>query len=98
MQTDKPQPEKPQRRTDGIAREAERREMTGVPLSTWHVMQNQGKAPKPVRLGLRSVGWLASVRRRPQVGLMSWGDQAASAVRLGGCQFQGRRSVIRLAG
>lgn len=48
------------RRQDGIAREAERREMTGVPLSTWHVMQNQGKAPKPVRLGLRSVGWLRS--------------------------------------
>jgi prophage regulatory protein len=58
MLIEKPLPDKPQRRTDGIAREAERREITGVPLSTWHVLQNQGRAPKPVRLGPRSVGWL----------------------------------------
>jgi prophage regulatory protein len=53
-----PQPENPQRRTEGIAREAERREITGVPQSTWRVMQDKGLAPKPVRLGPRSVGWL----------------------------------------
>ena len=47
-------------RQDGIAREAERREITGVPQSTWRVMQDQGLAPKPVRLGPRSVGWLRS--------------------------------------
>jgi prophage regulatory protein len=58
MPTDKPHPEKPQRRTDGVAREAERREITGVPQSTWRVMQDKGLAPKPVRLGPRSVGWL----------------------------------------
>jgi prophage regulatory protein len=58
MLIEKPLPDKPQRGTDGIAREAERREITGVPQSTWRVMQDQGKAPKPVRLGLRSVGWL----------------------------------------
>ena len=61
----------PHRRTDGIAREAERREITGVPLSTWHVMQNQCKAPKPVRLGPRSVGWLRSE-------LLSWVEDRAA--------------------
>jgi prophage regulatory protein len=54
MQTEK----SPHRRADGIAREAERREITGVPQSTWRVMQDKGLAPKPVRLGPRSVGWL----------------------------------------
>jgi prophage regulatory protein len=48
------------RRTDGIAREAERREITGIPSSSWYVLQAQGLAPKPVRLGPRSVGWLRS--------------------------------------
>jgi prophage regulatory protein len=48
------------RRTDGIAREAERREITGVPSSSWYVLQGQGLAPKPVRLAARSVGWLRS--------------------------------------
>ena len=46
------------RRTDGIAREAERREITGIPTTTWYVLQGQGLAPKSVRLGERSVGWL----------------------------------------
>ena len=41
----------PHRRTDGIAREAERREITGIPTTTWYVLQGQGLAPKPVRLG-----------------------------------------------
>jgi prophage regulatory protein len=50
--------EKPQRRTDGIAREAERREITGIPSSSWYVLQGQGLVPKSVRLGERSVGWL----------------------------------------
>ena len=45
-------------RRDGIAREAERREITGVPQSTWRVMQSNGTAPLPVCLGARSVGWL----------------------------------------
>ena len=57
--------ERQQRRTDGIAREAERCEITGVPQSTWRVMQDKGLAPKPVRLGPRSVGWLRTE-------LLSW--------------------------
>jgi predicted DNA-binding transcriptional regulator AlpA len=44
-------------RTDGIAREAERRVITGVPTSSWYLLQEKGLAPKPVRLGPRSVGW-----------------------------------------
>ena len=68
MQTEKSKREKPQpRRTDGIAREAERHEITGVPQSTWRVMQDQGEAPKPVRLGPRSVGWLRAE-------LLAWVD------------------------
>jgi predicted DNA-binding transcriptional regulator AlpA len=44
-------------RTDGICREAERRAITGVPTSSWYLLQEKGLAPKPVRLGPRSVGW-----------------------------------------
>jgi predicted DNA-binding transcriptional regulator AlpA len=45
----------------GIAREALRRELTGVPTSTWYELQAKGLAPKPIRLGgPRSVGWLVS--------------------------------------
>ena len=50
MQTNKPK---------GVAREARRYELTGVPTSTWYDLQNAGLAPKPIRLGgPRSVGWL----------------------------------------
>jgi predicted DNA-binding transcriptional regulator AlpA len=54
MQPSKPQPIQ---RTDGICREAERRAITGVPTSSWYALQEKGLAPKPVRLGPRSVGW-----------------------------------------
>jgi predicted DNA-binding transcriptional regulator AlpA len=52
-------PNKPQpiQRTDGICREAERRAITGVPTSSWYLLQEKGLAPKPVSLGPRSVGW-----------------------------------------
>src|SRR5262245_58179253 len=46
-----------QRITDGICRETERRAITGVPTSSWYALQGKGLAPKPVRLGPRSVGW-----------------------------------------
>jgi prophage regulatory protein len=49
MQADKPK---------GIAREALRHELTGVPTSTWYDLQAKGLAPKPVPLGTRSRGWL----------------------------------------
>lgn len=32
--------------------------MTGVPRSTWYVLMTNGLAPKPVKLGPRSVAWL----------------------------------------
>jgi prophage regulatory protein len=51
MQTGKPK---------GVAREAQRYELTGVPTSTWYDLQNAGLAPKPIHLGPRSVGWLVS--------------------------------------
>ena len=44
----------------GVAREAQRYELTGVPTSTWYDLQNAGLAPKPIHLGPRSVGWLIS--------------------------------------
>jgi predicted DNA-binding transcriptional regulator AlpA len=52
-------PNKPQliTRVDGIAREAERRIITGIPTSSWYLLQEKGLAPKPVRFGPRSVGW-----------------------------------------
>jgi prophage regulatory protein len=47
-------------KSKGIAREAQRYELTGVPTSTWYDLQNAGLAPKPIHLGPRSVGWLIS--------------------------------------
>jgi prophage regulatory protein len=44
----------------GIAREAERYALTGVPTSTWYDLQNEGRAPKPIPLGPRSCGWIVS--------------------------------------
>ena len=44
-------------RTDGIAREAERRAITGIPTSSWYVMMSRGEAPRQIRLGSRAVGW-----------------------------------------
>src|SRR5215831_10897198 len=51
MQTNRPK---------GVAREAQRYELTGVPTSTWYDLQNAGLAPKAIHLGPRSVGWLIS--------------------------------------
>jgi predicted DNA-binding transcriptional regulator AlpA len=61
------QPKTPQliQRTDGICRETERRIITGVPRSSWYALQEKGLAPKPVRLGPRSVGWARAA-------LLSW--------------------------
>jgi len=51
----------PTSKPKGVAREAQRYELTGVPTSTWYDVQNAGLAPKPIRLGgPRSVGWLIS--------------------------------------
>jgi prophage regulatory protein len=50
-------PKKPQHPTR-VVREAEREEITGIPTSTWYLLQNKGLAPLPIPLGERSVGWL----------------------------------------
>jgi len=48
-------------RSLGIAREAQRRAITGVSTSSWYDLQARGLAPKPIRLGgPSSVGWLIS--------------------------------------
>jgi predicted DNA-binding transcriptional regulator AlpA len=45
-------------RPDRVVREAERRQITGTPTSSWYDLQNAGLAPKPFSLtGSRSVGW-----------------------------------------
>jgi predicted DNA-binding transcriptional regulator AlpA len=45
-------------RPDRAVREAERRQITGIPTSSWYVLQNKGFAPKPFSLtGSRSRGW-----------------------------------------
>ena len=43
---------------EGFAREPERARLTGIPASTWRVMQDENTAPKPYRLSKRNVGWL----------------------------------------
>jgi prophage regulatory protein len=59
-------------RTDGIAREPERRVITGVPTSSWYLLQENGLAPKPVRLGPHSVGWTRK-------SLFDWVEQRVAA-------------------
>ena len=64
-------------RIDGIAREAELRIITGIPTSSWYLLQKKGLAPKPIRLGPRSVGW-------PRRVLFAWCEQRQDTwVRLG---------------
>ena len=53
MQSQKSQQER-------IIRERERREITGIPTSTWYVMQDAGRAPRPVPISERGRGWLLS--------------------------------------
>ena len=33
-------------------------ELTGLPRSTLYLYMNKGLFPKPIKLGLRSVGWI----------------------------------------
>jgi predicted DNA-binding transcriptional regulator AlpA len=44
----------------GIAREPERFEITKVETWKWYAMMTKGTAPRQIRLGQRSVGWLRS--------------------------------------
>ena len=46
--------------TETFVRESERRIITGVPTSTWYELMEIGGAPKPVKIGPRSVAWLRS--------------------------------------
>lgn len=41
-----------------FVRERERRELTGVPISTWYRWMANGDAPKPVNIGPKAVAWL----------------------------------------
>jgi predicted DNA-binding transcriptional regulator AlpA len=42
---------------DRAVREPERREITGVPCSTWYALQAEGRAPRPFKIGNRIVAW-----------------------------------------
>ena len=46
--------------TAGLARERERREITGVATSNWYALMREGTAPRPVKIGPRAVAWLRS--------------------------------------
>lgn len=41
-----------------LIREHDRRIKTGVPRSPWYALMAEGIAPKPVKLGARSVAWI----------------------------------------
>jgi prophage regulatory protein len=45
---------------DRIVRERERREITGLPTSSWYDLQKRGLAPRPVPIGVAARGWLLS--------------------------------------
>jgi predicted DNA-binding transcriptional regulator AlpA len=42
---------------DRAVREPERREITGVPTSTWYELQDEERAPRPFPIGNRIVAW-----------------------------------------
>jgi prophage regulatory protein len=44
-------------RTDGFAREDERRAITGIATSTYYEMMRRNEAPRPIRIGRRAVAW-----------------------------------------
>jgi predicted DNA-binding transcriptional regulator AlpA len=41
----------------GLARERERASITGIKTSQWYALQRAGKAPFPIKIGLRTVAW-----------------------------------------
>ena len=45
---------------DRFVRERERKEITGVPTSTWYEMMEAHQAPRPVKIGPRAVAWQLS--------------------------------------
>lgn len=58
---------------DTLYREPQRRVITSVSRSSWYALMDEGKAPKPVKTGRRSVAWRASdlqawIESRPQQG------------------------------
>jgi prophage regulatory protein len=46
-----------QSQSQRLVREAERRQITGLPTSTWYEHQKQGLAPPPVKLSASRVAW-----------------------------------------
>ena len=46
--------------TEGIAREAERKQITGVGRTAWWALEKKGLAPARVRLMRNRVGWMRS--------------------------------------
>ncbi len=46
--------------TERFIREKERFKITGIPRSSWYVLQKENKAPKPISLGENRVAWLLS--------------------------------------
>ena len=70
---------------DRIARERERRTITGVAPTQWREMEEKGEAPRRRLIGARAVGWKLSelmqwVDERPPVPIGGSGpaDEAAS--------------------
>ncbi len=45
---------------DRLVRERERRQLTGIPTSSWYALINDGLAPSGVRLSRFSVAWPVS--------------------------------------
>jgi prophage regulatory protein len=41
-----------------IYRQPEVTKLTGIPRSSLHLLIKQGRFPKPIKLGVRSVGWI----------------------------------------
>lgn len=43
--------------SERLIRENERKELTGIPISSWHEMRKSGLAPPPVRLGAYAIAY-----------------------------------------
>ncbi len=66
-----------------LIREPERKQITGIPTSTWYDLQNRGLAPPGVRISRFSVGWPLSEL------------DAVNRARIAGCSDDQIREIIR---
>lgn len=63
-----------------IVREKERKEITGVPQSSWYKKMQRGEAPRSIALGPKAVGWYDDELYEWNADPLGWPDKHNGAV------------------